>query len=125
MNDSIERSILLGAMLIVFILAATSAGRSLDLQNKTFQAFKQINEQDKRLFTTLEVGGEEAYSGAEVLQSIRQIKSINADIKVENTIFSKDLDIDVTDLSMIDLNRNYLVTFIRATNGDLSTVVFN
>ncbi|AWP25198.1 MULTISPECIES: hypothetical protein [Paenibacillus] len=125
MNDSIERSILLGAMLIVFILAATSAVHSLDLQNKTFQAFKQINEQDKRLFTTLDVGGKEAYSGAEVLQSIRQIKSINADIKVENTIFSKDLDIDVTDLSMIDLNRNYLVTFIRATNGDLSTVVFN
>ncbi|MEB9896268.1 hypothetical protein P4K96_22765 [Bacillus cereus] len=88
-------------------------------------AAHHANEQEeRRLFTTFNEKKRETYTGAEVVQSIYHIHHINADIQVRNQFFLKTLDIDETDISGINLQNVYEVTFIRDSAGTLKTIIF-
>jgi hypothetical protein len=80
--------------------------------------------EERRLFSSLEVNGQETYSGAQVLQSIRQIGSLEVNIRVNGRVFYQDDEVSDLDLSGIDLHRTYTVSYIRDTNGNVQTIVF-
>ncbi|MFS0841359.1 hypothetical protein [Paenibacillus sp. 1P03SA] len=79
---------------------------------------------DRDLTQQPKVEGEPEVSGKDVLQSIFHITDINADIEVDGIFFSKALNIDETDVSMIQVNRKYSVDHLRRADGSLHKVVF-
>ncbi|KAI7257654.1 hypothetical protein KC345_g10744 [Hortaea werneckii] len=57
--------------------------------------------EERRLFSSLEVNGQETYSGAQVLQSIRQIGSLEVNIRVNGRVFYQDDEVSDLDLSAV------------------------
>jgi hypothetical protein len=126
MSDNLERALFIVAELFLFIVACMFTIDGMQGQEKAIDTFRHAAEQEeRRLFTSLEVNGRETYTGAEVLQSIYQIHVLGANIRVGNqTFFYKDLDLETLDVSGIDLRRTYDVTYIRDSNGTVQTIVF-
>lgn len=125
MTDNLEKALFVVAELFLFITACIFTINGINSQEAAIETFRRAAElEDRRLFTSLEVNGRETYTGAEVLQSIYQIHSINADIEVRGRPFPKTLDIETTIVSGIDLQRTYDVEYIRDGNGVLETIVF-
>lgn len=126
MNENLENMWFLTAEIFIFVVASIFAVQSLTSQEKTLQAYYKVSQlEERRLYTSLEVNQEEYYTGAEVLQSIYQINSLNVDIKVDAQVFNRYLDIDTTDVTGIDLKRLYKVSYLRDQNGVLQTIVFS
>ncbi|MDQ0087504.1 hypothetical protein J2T12_000898 [Paenibacillus anaericanus] len=125
MTDNLEKALIVVAELFLFITACIFTINGINSQEAAIETFRRAAElEDRRLFTSLEVNGRETYTGAEVLQSIYQIHSINADIWVEGIPFLRGLNIETTNVSVIDLQRTYDVEYIRDGNGVLKTIVF-
>lgn len=125
MTDNLEKALIVVAELFLFITACIFTINGINSQEAAIETFRRAAElEDRRLFTSLEVNGRETYTGAEVLQSIYQIQSINADIWVEGIPFPRDLNIETIVVTSIDLQRTYDVEYIRDKNGVLETIVF-
>jgi len=128
MSDNLERTLFIVAELFLFIVACMFTVDGMRGQEKAIDTFRHAAEQEeRRLFTSLEVNGRETYTGAEVLQSIYQIHVLGADIQVVDSqtfFFPKNLDLETLDVSGIDLRRTYDVTYYRDSNGTVLTIVF-
>ena len=125
MENNFERFIWVAVCITLFILSATAALISLNDQDRTLQIFKESNmQEDRRLFISIETNDELTYSGAEVMQSIRQIQNLDVNIEVENRIFTKDLDIETAPLSIIQMQKKYEVSYIRDVDGKVQTILF-
>jgi uncharacterized protein YycO len=85
---------------------------------------KVTGSQDRNVHTTLVIPEDYLVSGAEVLQSINHIGQIGVDIQVDSKVFSRSLDIDYTDVSMIDVFGLYKPVHERDANGQLLKVVY-
>jgi hypothetical protein len=126
MNENTEAGISITATIFVFIAAATFALWALVSQEQSVKNMQQLHaNEDHRLFNSIQEAGKEVYSGAQVIYSIFQIKNLNADIQVGNLIYSKNLTIENTDVSSIDLDKKFNVTYERNTDGELVKIIFN
>ncbi|MCM3130501.1 hypothetical protein PUW24_00050 (plasmid) [Paenibacillus urinalis] len=126
MNENTETSISLATAILIFISAASFALWGLVSQEQSTNNLPQVRaNEDHRVFSTIQEVGEELYSGAQVIYSIFRIQEINADIEVEDILFTKNLTIDNTDVSHIDPNKSYSVVYERNTKGELTKIIFN
>ncbi|WP_212981451.1 hypothetical protein [Paenibacillus azoreducens] len=126
MNDTVERSIIIVVELFIFITACIFAINGINIQEAAVNVVHKSTMQDeKRLFTDLKDKGFETYTGAEVLQSIYHIRELNADIRVNGYLFSKNAEIEDINVSVISLNRTYQVQYIRGSDGEVHTIVFS
>jgi hypothetical protein len=112
--------------LFIFITACIFAINGINIQEAAVNVVHKSTMQDeKRLFTDLKDKGFETYTGAEVLQSIYHIRELNADIRVNGYLFSKNAEIEDINVSVISLNRTYQVQYIRGSDGEVQTIVFS
>lgn len=126
MNENLESMWFLTAEIFIFVVASIFAVQSITSQEKTLEVYYKASQlEERRIYTSLEVNQEEYYTGAEVLQSIYQINSLNVDIKVDTQFFNRYLDIEETDVTGIDLKRLYKVSYLRDQKGVLQTIVFS
>lgn len=126
MNENLENMWFLTAEIFIFVVASIFAVQSITSQEKTLEVYYKASQlEERRIYTSLEVNQEEYYTGAEVLQSIYQINSLNVDIKVDAQVFNRYLDIETTDVTGIDLKRLYKVSYLRDQKGVLQTIVFS
>ncbi|PAD71338.1 hypothetical protein [Paenibacillus campinasensis] len=127
MNENIQNSISITASVLIFIAAATLALWSFTTQDQSLRILEHFkNQEDHRLYNVIEAPGEEIYSGAQVLYSIYNIKNIDADIQVgQYLLYSKSLNIENTDVSAIDPNKEYVVSYQRNSDGVLTKIIFN
>ncbi|MBP1903401.1 hypothetical protein J2Z32_000013 [Paenibacillus turicensis] len=126
MNENLENMWFLTAEIFIFVVASIFALQSITSQEKTLEVYYKASQlEERRIYTSLEVNQEEYYTGAEVLQSIYQINSLNVDIKVDAQVFNRYLDIDTIDVTGIDLKRMYKVSYLRDQKGVLQTIVFS
>ncbi|WP_181151215.1 hypothetical protein [Paenibacillus sp. PCH8] len=109
---------------MIFIIALGSASFELDHQQRYQASIQEVSNMDYRLFTTSGSIEDETYSGAEVLQSIQRIQKIGANIQVEGITFTQSIDIDNTDVSMINLKKSYRTKYVRNTAGLITTIIF-
>ncbi|GAB1159674.1 hypothetical protein YWY31_56990 [Paenibacillus illinoisensis] len=125
MSETMEKFILVAAEISILIVACMFALGGIQSQEAAVNVSYQsaVNE-ERRLFTSLDVNEQVTYTGAEVLQSIRQMKMLDANIRVVNTYFYSTEDIESIDVSGIDLNRTYVVSYIRDNQGKVQTIVF-
>ncbi|MFB4321661.1 hypothetical protein RB298_04890 [Priestia sp. BR_2] len=126
MNDNnAESSISLMAAVIWFVAALSIGLTSYVLQEKSIEAVAIANaNEDRRVQTLYKIEANETYSGAQVIQTLYEINKIEADIEVNHLFFSKNINIESTDVSGIDPYKNYIVTFERNTEGKLQKIIF-
>lgn len=125
MSETVEKFILVAAEISIVLVACMFALGGIQSQDAAVQAANKsaVNE-ERRLFTSLEITEQVTYTGAEVLQSIRQMKALDANIRVVNQYFYRSDDIESIDVSGVDLNRTYTVSYIRDSQGKVQTIVF-
>lgn len=87
--------------------------------------YKMTTQTDKSITSTLKIPTSYTVSGAEVRQSIYQIKDIGVDIVVDGVTYSKSLDPTLVNVSGISLTKQYTPTYVRDTNGNLTLLRFN
>lgn len=125
MNENTQYSISLTASLSLFVLALTLGLFSLNIEDKAMKAVSHwIGHEDHRVQAVTEPKDEETYTGAQVLQTLRQINQLNADVQIDSKIYSKTMDIENTDVSGIDTHKTYIVTYQRDRNGALTKLIF-
>ncbi|MGM1023176.1 MAG: hypothetical protein ACQEXV_22320 [Bacillota bacterium] len=83
-----------------------------------------ISGSDRNMVTAPRIEGEETIEGTAVVQSIFHIAEIGADIQVDGLLFDKNLNMDYTDVSMVDVHGTYRTQYIRDNNGVLLRVIF-
>lgn len=110
-------SLFVGA-LTLYVILFVNVAQVVELTNKTTVS------QDRNVHTTLAIPEDYRVSGAEVLQSIYHIGQIGVDIQVDSKVFSHSLDIDYTDVSMINVLGLYTPVHVRDANGQLLKVVY-
>jgi PBP1b-binding outer membrane lipoprotein LpoB len=125
MSETMEKFILVVAEISILIVACMFALGGIQSQDAAVNVtYKSAVNDERRLFTSLEITEQVNYTGAEVLQSIRQMKMLDANIRVVNKYFYRSDDIESIDVSGIDLNRTYVVSYIRDSQGKVQTIVF-
>lgn len=125
MNGNSEDSVSMLATVMWFIASLSIVFMSFTLQENSIDAvILSAENEDRRLSPIIEMASEESYTGAQVIQTLYQINEIEADIQVNNTQFSKLIDIESTDVSSIDPYKVYTVTFQRDTEGMLEKIIF-
>ncbi|MEK4983585.1 hypothetical protein [Bacillus sp. FSL K6-6540] len=125
MNSKVDTAINIAASIVFFVAAATLSAVFLFQQQDVLNAHQKAAEQEeRRLFTGLEIIGEKTYTGAEVIQSIFHIHELDADIMVDGITFPKTLDIETVNVSLIDPHRKYIVSYQRDGTGKIQTIVF-
>lgn len=124
MNESVSDYLYYAAWIMLFLIALGTASTDLSIQQRAQQSMQEAATVDHRLFTTFGSVEEETYSGAEVLQSIQRIQDIRANIQAEGVTFQQTLDIDSTDVSMINLRKTYKVQYVRDASGTVTTIIF-
>jgi len=109
-----------GTGFLIFIICLSSGvllfQNSSDINDKTYEL---TTYSDKNQSSTLKIENKYTCSGAEVLQSIYQIKEIDVNIQVDGVIFDKNIDPDEMDVSNIDVERTYTPTYVRDSQGNL------
>lgn len=110
-------SLFVGALTMYTILFINVA-QVVELTNKVTAS------QDRNVHTTLVIPEDYRVSGAEVLQSIYHIAQVGVDIQVDSKIFLHSLDMDNTDVSMINVFGFYKPVYERNVNGQLVKVVY-
>lgn len=125
MNGTSEDSVSMLAAVMWFIASLSIVFMSYTLQENSIEAvIVSAEHEERRLSPIIEMASEESYTGAQVIQTLYQINEIEADIQVNNTQFSKLIDIKSTDVSSIDPYKVYIVTFQRNTEGMLEKIIF-
>lgn len=125
MDENSQSSILIGAVIVLFVISLSITLTTVNLEDRGIQMVRHwIGTADHRVQSTLEIKGEETYSGAQILQMLFQINQSNTDIQVENMFFSKNSDIENTDVSGIDTHKNYVASYIRDQDGTLTKIIF-
>ncbi|MFM9280874.1 hypothetical protein [Paenibacillus jiagnxiensis] len=123
---NIATKMMIASIGILLFVSAAAVGVQLfrgnhDALNEVDAA---ISSRDRNMAVIPAVEGEESVSGATVVQTIFQIAAIGADIQVEGYLFSKDVNIDDTDVSMIPLKATYTTEYQRDSQGNLQRVIF-
>jgi hypothetical protein len=123
---STTRNMLYLAVTTVMFMTAALTGYFLfnSISNSLQDTFRSNQEQDRNQQTVLKVTDPYAVSGAAVLQSIYQIADLDADISVDGYLFPKNLDIDETNVSVIDPSRMYSPRYDRDPTGRLIAVQY-
>ncbi|PYY31009.1 hypothetical protein [Paenibacillus illinoisensis] len=124
MNESVSDYLYYAAWIMLFLIALGTASTDISIQQQAQHSMQEAATVDHRLFTTFGSVEEETYSGAEVLQSIQSIQNIRANIQAEGVTFQQTLDIDSTDVSMINLRKTYKVQYVRDASGTVTTIIF-
>ncbi|KGP78662.1 hypothetical protein [Paenibacillus sp. MAEPY2] len=124
MNQNTHDFIYYAAWIMIFAIALGSAALGLEQQQRYQGSIQEVSTMDYRLFTTTGSIEEETYTGAEVLQSVQRIQSIKADIQVEGITFTPSIDIDNTDVSMVNLNKSYKAKYVRNSEGVITIIIF-
>ncbi|MBV6717214.1 hypothetical protein [Paenibacillus chitinolyticus] len=123
--SNISRLLIFSAVFLMF-LTALYVAIELSYTSKLAAdgADSMIYGIDRNLTQQSKIESEPVVPGAYVLQSIFHISDLDADIDVDGIHFSKALNIDETDVSMIQVNRKYSVEHLRRADGSLHKVVF-
>ncbi|CAM2783373.1 hypothetical protein PASE110613_00630 [Paenibacillus sediminis] len=126
MSETTQRMLLLSVALSLFITACVYTLHLGSQMDRALLVVRDNNYGQKRsVQSTIEMTDPETYSGAQVLQSIAQIKENGVAIKVDGHIFPETTDINDVDVSLLDLTKNYIVSYIRNGSGKLIQIVFN
>ncbi|WP_055105806.1 hypothetical protein [Paenibacillus ihumii] len=125
MVDNLERTIFVAAEIFLFIVAFIFALNGIHAQEAAFEAARTSMEQEeRRLYTSLQLNSNETYTGAEVIQSLYQISQLGVNIQVGSQYFSKYVDPETINISGIDPYKVYDVAYIRDSQGVLLTIIF-
>ncbi|MGY3386795.1 hypothetical protein ACVWZB_004749 [Paenibacillus polymyxa] len=114
------------AIYLCLFLTALVSGIMLSESNQLElnYADEVISGADHDLVMAPRIEGSETVQGAAVVQSIFHIHDIHADIQVDGLLFDKNLDMEYTDVSMIDVRGTYRSDYVRDQNGMLQKVIF-
>ncbi|QNR65214.1 hypothetical protein IAQ67_14960 [Paenibacillus peoriae] len=113
------------ALFFLFLTALISGSYLFETTHRTMvEADSTINGRDRNLIETPLIEGSETVDGASVVQSIFQIAEINADIQVDGLLYDKNLNMDYTDVSMINVNDMYRTEYQRDSDGILQKLIF-
>ncbi|MDP4095283.1 hypothetical protein OIN60_00560 [Paenibacillus sp. P96] len=111
-----------------FLLFISAAVSGIGLFRENHQALGEVNavmdSRDRNLVVMPVIEEEERISGSAVMQSIFQIAELGADIQVDGYLFSKDVIIEETDVSMIAPQAVYSTAYQRNGDGVLQRVIF-
>lgn len=125
MEKPVVQLIYLSCSALLFFLAITiglqlyeELSRTLDL---TYEASTEL---DTALETGYAEAVEETVRGSVILMSIYHLEEIGADIVVDGNVYLQSLDVRQTDLSAVDWNRNYSVTYERNAQGKLVRIIY-
>ncbi|WP_164685080.1 hypothetical protein [Brevibacillus reuszeri] len=124
MNESPSSLMYIAAWILIIVVALGSASNGITAQSRALEVVNHEVKKDHRLYIDFGSVEEETYTGAEVLQTIKNMKAIDADVQVGSSFFTKDYDVETIDVSMIDLQKSYKVKFIRNAAGSVTTIKF-
>ncbi|MNJ28196.1 hypothetical protein [Paenibacillus bouchesdurhonensis] len=125
MVDNLEKTIFVAAEIFLFIVAFIFALNGIHAQEAAFEAArKSMEQEERRLYTSLQLNSNETYTGAEVIQSLYQIPQLGVNIQVGGQYFSKYNDPETINISGIDPYKVYDVAYIRDSQGILLTIIF-
>lgn len=121
------KTMLIYAASVSIFIAALMIGLQL-----TFGVSKAINTvydlhqvQDPNLVTTLSISDHYTVSGAVVLQSIFHMNDIGTDIVVNGVTYPFGVDIDELNVTSIQVDHQYQVTYHRDFSGNLVLVEYH
>jgi hypothetical protein len=124
MNIATKFMVFAGSLLLFLVSLTIALNLVFTHQSILDRAENYIYGMDKELTNRPEIMTKYQVSGAVVLQSIFQIQTNHVDIQVNDQSFPKDLNIDTTNTSMIDVKAQYVVTYERNPDGSLYRVIF-
>jgi hypothetical protein len=104
--------------LTVGILLFNGTSSTLD---GTYQLMKK-SDHNQRM--DLKITGTYTVTGAQVLQTINLIDDVGCDISVDGVTFHPGLDIQQTDVSVVNLTKKYVPSYTRKSDGSLARVTF-
>ncbi|WP_157756193.1 hypothetical protein [Paenibacillus crassostreae] len=124
-NDASE-AIGLSFAVMAFMVSLSLSFYLFTTTGETIQKSYQMNSNtDNNIHSTLKDPIVYSVSGAEVRQSLYQIREIGVDIEVNGILYSKSLDPTVLNVSSINLNQYFTPTYIRDSTGLLTLLQFN
>jgi ABC-type phosphate transport system ATPase subunit len=124
--NSITAKMLFTAVGFLLFISAAAVGAGLFIQNHIAldEVDAVLGSRDRDVVLVPVVEGEEKVSGAAVMQSVFQIEEVGTDIQVDGYLFSKDVDIKDTDVSIVDLRAIYSMAYQRDGDGVLERLIF-
>lgn len=110
---------------VIFITALTIAiYQFTNTSNIIDRSYDALKKSDHNQVKVLKVTEDYYVSGVQVLQSINLIDDIDCNIVVDGVVFIPDLDIKNTNITVVNVDKNYIPSYIRNTSGLLEKVIF-
>ncbi|MFB5679166.1 hypothetical protein ACE3NQ_28850 [Paenibacillus terreus] len=124
--NSITAKMLFTAVGFLLFISAAAVGAGLFIQNHAAldEVDAALSSRDRDVVLIPVMEGEEKVSGAAVMQSVFQIAGLGVDIQVDGYLFSKDVGIEDTDVSIVDLRAVYSTAYQRNGDGVLERLIF-
>jgi len=125
-GHSVRTMIEMSAACLMFV-AAVTVGLMLFQSGSTALGWTYASNRmaDPNIHSTLSpLASDGSVSGAEVLQSVAQIRDIGVELVVDGTVYPPDLEKEDVRLSGIRVNGRYKPSYQRGPNGELTRVVF-
>jgi len=126
MGHSVRTMIEMSAACLMFVAAVTVGLMLFQSGSAALKWTYESNQMaDPHVHSTLSpLAGDGSVSGAEVLQSVAQIRDIGVELVVDGTVYPPDLEKEDVRLSGIRVNGRYKPFYQRGPNGELTRVVF-
>ncbi|WP_156951030.1 hypothetical protein [Saccharibacillus sacchari] len=115
----------LAAVFFLFIGACTYTVNVIQsIEHGTRLAYALKTDQDRKVKAKLSAPGEETYSGAAIVNIIRNIQESDLDIEVNGMLYLRTGNYEDFDPSRIDLSKRYRAIYERDSAGYLIKIVF-
>lgn len=115
----------LAAVFFLFIAACTYTVNVIQsIEHGTMLAYELKTDQDRKVKTSLSVPGEETFTGAAVVNMIRNLEESDMNIEVNGVLYLRTGTYEDFDPSGVDLNKTYRASYERDTAGYLIKIVF-
>lgn len=115
----------LAAVFFLFIGACTYAVNVIQsIEHGTQLAYALKTDQDRKVKATLSVPGQETYTGAAIVNIIRNIQESDMNVEVNGVLYLRTGTYEEFDPSGVDLRKTYRATYERDATGYLIKIVF-
>lgn len=115
----------LAAVFFLFIGACTYTVNMIQsIEHGTRLAYTLKTDQDRKVKATLAVPGEETYTGAAIVNMVRNIQQSDMNIEVNGILYLRTGTYEDLDPSGVDLSKTYRATYERDTAGYIIKIVF-
>ncbi|MDQ0110653.1 hypothetical protein [Paenibacillus harenae] len=124
----LSHTLKLAAFFAMFLMALTAAVQLIETTSHTMDEADRLIAGKDPSVTQSEFAVQAGVSGSEVLQSIYRIADLAVPIEVRTSggshWFEPDLDVDLTDFSVIDINLVYIQEPLWGSQGQLERVIY-